>query len=168
MVDLVLVAHNVRSAHNVGSLLRTADGVGITKVYLSGYSPYPLKPGDVRLPHIARSVNQKIAKTSLGAEKSVAWEYSEDVVDVMKSLKKRGYKLAALEQAANSVPLPDFKLPQKLALIVGSETNGLQPRLLEKCDHVLEIPMLGAKESFNVAQATAMALYHLRFIKKLA
>jgi 23S rRNA (guanosine2251-2'-O)-methyltransferase len=164
MTNLILIAHNLRSTHNVGSLLRTADGLGVGKIYLSGYSPYPLSSTDDRLPHLAVKIDKQIAKTALGAEKTVEWEHSDDVESVIKLLKQDGYKIAAIEQAPNSIKLPDFKSPDKIALIVGREVEGIEPEVLELCDFILEIPMLGTKESFNVVQAAAMALYHCRFI----
>lgn len=162
MRKLVLVVHNVRSTHNVGSLLRTADGLEITKVYLTGYTPYPLAPNDQRLPHLALKITKQITKTALGAENSVAWQHA-DIEAALAQLRTEGYQLAALEQAPGSIALPDFKPPQKLAIVVGREVEGLEPEVLAACDLVLEIPMLGGKESFNVAVAAGMALYHCRF-----
>ncbi len=164
MTELVLIAHNLRSSHNVGSLLRTAEGLGVGKVWLTGYSPYPLSSSDERLPHLARKTDAQIAKTALGAEKLVPWEHAGDIQAVITGLKTDGFTVAGLEQTASSTALPDFKTPQKIALIVGRETEGLEPEILEVCDLSLEIPMPGRKESFNVVQAAAMALYHLRFI----
>jgi 23S rRNA (guanosine2251-2'-O)-methyltransferase len=163
MKELVLIAHNLRSAHNVGSLLRTADGLGMGKVWLTGYSPYPLRENDARLPHLAAKTDKQIAKTSLGAEKTIAWDQSDMIEPVLAGLKTAGFTIAALEQAPGSIALPEYKAPDKLALIVGREVEGIEPEVLELCDIVLEIAMRGKKESFNVAQATAMALYHLAF-----
>ena len=163
MRELVLIAHNLRSAHNVGSLLRTADGLGIQQVILTGYTPYPAQTHDSRLPHLAAKIDKQIVKTALGAEKNVKWQYYSDIKDVLDDLRAKGFKIVALEQAANSIPLPQFQSPDKLALIVGREVEGIEPEVLELCDFVLEIPMFGNKESFNVAQAAAMALYHFRF-----
>ena len=158
-----MIAHNLRSAHNVGSLLRTGEGLGLQQVYLTGYSPYPLATGDTRLPHLAQKTDKQIAKTALGAEKSLAWQHATDINAVLADLKSRDFTVAALEQAPDSIKLPDFDPPEKLALIVGREVEGIEPAILAACDHILEIPMFGHKESFNVAQAAAMALYHLRF-----
>jgi 23S rRNA (guanosine2251-2'-O)-methyltransferase len=163
MPDIVLIAHNLRSTHNIGSLLRTADGLGVGKIYLSGYSPYPLSVPDERLPHLAAKIDKQIAKTALGAEKSVDWEHSENITSIIEKLRSEGYKLAAIEQAANAVKLPEFKAPDKIALIVGREVEGIEPEVLGLCDCILEIPMFGSKESFNVVQATAMALYQIKF-----
>jgi len=163
MTTLVLIAHNLRSAHNVGSLLRTCDGLGVDKVYLTGYTPYPLHTDDARMPHLAQKTDRQIAKTALGAEKFLNWQYLTDVRAVINDLKKQSFAILALEQALGSVKLPGFKPPAKLALIVGREVEGIEPEILVLCDQILEIPMLGSKESFNVVQAAAMALYQLRF-----
>jgi tRNA G18 (ribose-2'-O)-methylase SpoU len=165
MKQLILIAHNLRSSHNVGSLLRTADGLGVSKVILSGYTPYPLASSDTRLPHLARKINGQIVKTALGAEKLVDWEHHEAIEPVLSSLRSEGYKIYGLEQTVGAIALPEFTSPPRLALIVGREVEGLEPVILDLCDGALEIPMLGKKESFNVAQAAAMALYHCRYAK---
>ena len=163
MTDLILIAHNLRSCHNVGSLLRTAEGLGVTQVYLTGYTPYPLAPQDDRLPHLAQKINRQISKTALGAESLQTWQHQTDLTTVFDELHANGYLIAAVEQAANSISLPKFGPPAKLALLVGREVEGVEPEVLDHCDLVLEIPMFGHKESFNVVQAAAMALYHCRF-----
>lgn len=163
MTDLVLIAHNLRSTHNVGSLLRTAEGIGVGQVWLTGYSPYPLSDEDTRLPHEARKLDAQIKKTALGAETLVHWQQTADVTKVIVELKAAGFTVAGLEQAAHSVPLPGYRPPEKIAVIVGREVEGLEAGVQALCDVLLEIPMFGQKESFNVVQAAAMALYHLRF-----
>jgi tRNA G18 (ribose-2'-O)-methylase SpoU len=163
MKQIILVAHNLRSAHNVGSLFRTAEGLGVGKLYLSGYSPYPLAANDERLPHLAEKIDRQIAKTALGAEKSIDWQHIFDIAQIITDLKNQGFTAAALEQTPGAIKLPGFAPAGKLVLIVGREVEGIEPEVLELCDLALEIPMLGRKESFNVAQAAAMALYHLRF-----
>ena len=163
MRKIVLIVHNVRSCHNVGSLLRTADGLGVTKVYLTGYTPYPSEPGDKRLPHEAAKVHKQIQKTALGAEASVPWHSAADIYKVITQLKADGYLVAAIEQQDQALSLPDWKPPGKVALIVGRETDGIEQEVLKVCDLAVEIPMFGKKESFNVVQAAAMALYHCRF-----
>jgi 23S rRNA (guanosine2251-2'-O)-methyltransferase len=162
--NVILIAHNLRSCHNVGSLLRTAEGLGVHKVFLTGYTPYPIASNDDRLPHIAAKLHKQIAKTALGAQDSQSWEHIEDVSAVITKLKADGYLVAAIEQAGNSVRLPDFHAPDKIALLVGREVEGVEPEVLAQCDSILEIPMFGQKESFNVAQAAAMGLYHCTFI----
>jgi len=163
MEKIVLIVHNVRSTHNVGSLLRTADGLGVTKVYFTGYTPHPLYKGDSRLPHIAEKLTGQIHKTALGAETSVGWEYQADIEAVIKKLKVDGHQVVALEQAEGSIKLPDFNPADKVAIIVGREVEGIEPEVLAIADKVVEIPMLGQKESLNVAQAAAIALYQLQY-----
>lgn len=163
MRSIVLVAHNLRSTHNVGSLLRTAEGLGVEKVILSGYTPYPKMPDDDRLPFLAEKLDKQINKTALGAAKTLKWQYSNEIAPVVQSLKKSGYQIVALEQTQKSISLPNFKTPEKTVLIVGREVEGIEPEILKLCDKIVEIPMFGKKESFNVVQAAAMALYHMRF-----
>ncbi len=160
---LVLIAHDIRSCHNVGSLLRTADGLGVSKVYLTGYTPYPAVKNDERLPHIAAKNNRLITKTSLGAEKSVKWEYRRNLPAVVEELRSNGFKIIALEQAPNSINLPDYESTANVALIIGSEVGGIDAAILNLADEIIEIPMLGKKESLNVSVAAAIALYHLRY-----
>ncbi len=160
MNQIILIAHNVRSAHNVGSLLRTADGLGVDQVYLTGYTPYPKQKNDKRLPHLATRTDKQIAKTALGAEKTVSWQHSESVETAINSLRARGINIAALEQTPKSVKLADYNPPEKIAIIVGREVEGIEPEVLQLCDLILEIPMSGQKESFNVSIAAAIALYH--------
>lgn len=165
MSKIVLIAHNLRSALNVGSLLRTAEGLGVEIVYLTGYTPYPVALNDERLPHIAHKTDRQIAKTALGAEKLVNWQHRNEILAVIEKLKRQKFTVVALEQAPDSIKLFDFKPPSKVAIIVGREVEGVEPEILAACDHILEIPMLGKKESFNVVQATAMALYQFRFVR---
>ena len=163
---IVLVVHDVRSALNVGSLLRTADGLGIDEVFLTRYTPYPEVSGDSRLPHVRLRATKQIRKTALGAEDSLRWSYRPDVIGLIKELKKAGYQVAALEQAQDSINLTDFITDKNIAVIVGSEVGGIEKNLLKIADFSLEIPMSGRKESFNVAVAGAIALYQLRWHNK--
>jgi 23S rRNA (guanosine2251-2'-O)-methyltransferase len=163
MLDIVVIAHNLRSSHNVGSLLRTAEGLGVKKVILSGYTPYPRTSNDERLPHISAKLTSQIAKTSLGAENSLHIEHSDNIDEVLMHLKSQNYTILALEQNDKSTTLPKFHSKSNIALIVGREVEGIEPEILNICDEIIEIPMFGRKESFNVVQAAAMALYHIRF-----
>ncbi|CAN5335111.1 RNA methyltransferase [soil metagenome] len=164
MRDLVLIVHDIRSTHNVGSLLRTADGFGVKHVHFTGYSPYPqLSEQDTRLPHIAQKLERQISKTALGAERTVTWSQSDDLPSLLADLRENDYRLVALEQDEQAVPLPNYTPRHKTALLIGREVEGIEKALLEQMDDVIEIPMFGQKESFNVVQATAIALYHLRF-----
>ncbi|OGL35055.1 hypothetical protein A3F65_01800 [Candidatus Saccharibacteria bacterium RIFCSPHIGHO2_12_FULL_47_16b] len=163
MTKLVLIIHNVRSAHNVGSMLRTADGLGIEEVYLTGYTPYPPAVNDKRLPHIRQSTGRRIHKTALGAEKTVKWQHTSNVKKLIKDLKLKGFTVAALEQTAGALDISKYHSDSAMALLVGTETTGLVAEIIALCDDALMIPMLGQKESFNVAVAAAIALYHLRY-----
>ncbi len=159
MPDIVLIAHNIRSTHNVGALFRTAEGFGVSRIILSGYTPYPRTPGDTRLPHIADKLTAQIHKTALGAEQLVPFSYlgSPDIA----ALRHQGYRIVGLEQAAHSIHLPDYTAPDKIALILGEEVHGIPAHLLDHCDDIIEIPMSGKKESFNVSVAAGIALYAL-------
>jgi len=164
MREIVVIAHDIRSTHNVGSLLRTCEGLGLEHVYLTGYTPYPaVEHGETRLPHIAAKLTRQIQKTALGADTMVSWTHDEDIRSRIVQLKQAGYAVVALEQTAQSIPLPDYPPPDKVALLLGREVEGIDPEILALCDAAVEIPMSGRKESFNVVQAAAMALYHLRF-----
>lgn len=163
MPRVILIAHNVRSCHNIGSMLRTAEGLGVEKVYLTGYTPYPLSEHDTRMPHIARKLDTQIHKTALDAERLVTWEHREDVFDLIHELRDEGYQVVGLEQNEKSVELATFRPDEKVALIGGREVEGVEPEVLAQCDAVVEIPMRGQKESFNVSVAAAMALYHLTY-----
>lgn len=169
MAEIIIIAHNIRSTHNVGAIFRTAEGLGITKIILSGYTPYPLVKSnnspsavrDPRLPHIAEKLHSQIHKTALGAEEIVPFEYHEE--PPLAELIANGYRLVALEQDEKSIPLQDYTTPQKVALLLGEEVHGIEAALLAQCQDILEIPMVGKKESFNVSVATGIALYALTF-----
>ena len=160
--ELILVLHNIRSTHNVGSLFRTAEGFGVTKIVLSGYTPYPLLEKDTRLPHIAQKLHAQIKKTALGAEAMVPFEFvGEAIVPTLTSLKTEGYRIVGLEQDERSIMLPAYSAPDKLVLLLGEEVEGIEPALRALCDDLIEIPMRGRKESFNVSVAAGVALYQL-------
>lgn len=133
------------------------------EVYLSGYTPYPTTPQDSRLPHVAERAERQIAKTALGAEKTVKWQLAADIFQLIRQLKKSGFQIVALEQTADAVNLATVKPAGNIALIVGSEVGGIEPELLQSTDRRIMLPMLGNKESFNVSVAAAVALYHLRW-----
>lgn len=162
MKELIIVAHNLRSAHNVGSLLRTAEGLGV-RVMLCGYTPYPTLKNDTRLPHLALKISRQINKTALGAEASNIWQHASDILSLIDDYRRQGYSVIALEQTSQSKPLPEHVWATQAVLIVGREVEGLEEEIINLCDGALEIPMFGQKESFNVVQAAAMAMYHWRF-----
>lgn len=150
--QIVLVAHNLRSLHNVGAIFRTADGCGVSRVYLTGYSGTP--PRDM------------ITKTALGAELAMPWEYHRAVIPLLRKLRKAGYTVLALERAPKARLLPTLRPGFPVALVVGNEVTGLSPAVLQAADEVVAIPMLGVKASYNVSVAAGMALYALRFARR--
>lgn len=160
MPEIIVIAHNIRSTHNVGSIFRTAEGFGVKRIILSGYTPYPKLPHDTRLPHIADKLTSQIHKTALGAEMMVPFEYQE--LPNLKTLQLTGYHLVGLEQDARSTMLPNYKVTGKIALLLGEEVKGITDELRIQCDDLIEIPMEGQKESFNVSVATGIALYALK------
>ena len=160
MPEIIVIAHNIRSTHNVGAIFRTADGFGISKIVLSGYTPYPrLANGDTRLPHISEKLEAQIHKTALGAEQTVPFEYQE-LLD-LDALRNTGYRIVGLEQAPQSIFLNEYKATEKIALLLGEEVEGIPAELLNQCDDIIEIPMHGTKESFNVSVAAGIAMYAL-------
>lgn len=159
MTNIIILLHNIRSTHNVGSIFRTAEGFGVSKIILSGYTPYPAMANDPRLPHIRDKLTAQIHKTALGAEAMVPFEYQEQ--PNVAELQQAGYRIVALEQSATSVNLRSYVAPDKLLLVLGEEVHGIPPTLLAQCQDTLEIPMHGQKESFNVSVATGIALYEL-------
>jgi tRNA G18 (ribose-2'-O)-methylase SpoU len=161
MPEIVLLAHNIRSTHNVGAFLRTCDGFGVSKIIFSGYTPYPSIDGDTRLPHFADKLTRQIHKTALGAETTVPFErYDEPPLDELKS---QGYTIVGLEQDKRSIMLNDYETPEKVVLFLGNEIDGIYPEYRDQCDDLIEIPMSGTKESFNVSVATGIALYGLLY-----
>jgi 23S rRNA (guanosine2251-2'-O)-methyltransferase len=159
---IYLIAHNIRSALNVGSLLRTSEGLGIDLVYLTGYTPYPAGQDKKRLPHIEAKVAKRIDKTALGAQDSIRWEHRENIFELLEQLSGEGFELIALEQTDAARPLQLLKPSQKMAIIVGREVEGIEPEVLAMTPTHIQIPMAGKKESFNVASAAAMALYLIK------
>lgn len=159
MSEIIVIAHNIRSTHNVGAIFRTSEGFGVTKIILSGYTPYPHIQNDTRLPHIADKLTQQIHKTALNAETLVPFEHQEE--PDLATLKAQGFRIVGLEQDMRSVMLPDYKPPQKIVLLLGEEVEGITSTLRNLCDDLIEIPMVGKKESYNVSVAAGIALYGL-------
>ena len=151
--NVSVILHNIRSAYNVGSIFRTADAIGVTKIYLSGYTPCPID-------RFGRSEKQ-IAKTALGAEISIPWEYLKTPNALLKRLKKEGVLLVGLEQDKRAIDYKTFTPKYPIIFLVGNEVRGLSPALSGTCDVLLEIPMRGIKESLNVSVAFGIALYRI-------
>lgn len=161
-MEIVLIAHDIRSCHNIGSLARSCDGFGVKTIYCTGYTPYIKSSDDNRLPHVRKKTVADIHKTALGAEDYVDIVHSPNISELIVLLKDNGFTVAALEQSRSSIPLMSFCKTTKLVLILGTETIGLPDDVLALCDQILEIPMLGKKESFNVSIAGALAVYELK------
>ena len=159
MSEIIVIAHNIRSTHNIGSIFRTCEGFGVSKLIISGYSPYPKLPNDPRLPHIEAKLTLQIHKTALGAETMTPFEYLE--TPDLNLLKRQGFTVIGLEQDKNSISLKEYVVPQKIALLLGEEVGGITNDLRNQCDNLVEIPMVGQKESFNVSVAIGIALYAL-------
>lgn len=150
--EIYLILHNIRSAENVGAIFRTADAVGVAHIYLSGYTPRPID-------QFGRA-SSKIAKTALGAEKTIAWDYLKNVSLIIKKLKELKTAIVAVEQDKQSSDYKKFRLSTTTAFIFGNEVSGLSKSVLSKCDKIIEIPMKGQKESLNVSVATGVILFH--------
>ena len=149
----ILILPDIRSAINIGAIFRTADAVGISKIYLTGYSPRPTdKFGRIQ---------KDIAKSALGAETWVPWEYKKTLIPLLGILKKDGYKIIAIEQDERSIDYRKIKINQKVAIIMGPEVTGLDKKILDKCDIIAQIPMYGKKESLNVSVACGVALFRI-------
>lgn len=142
MRTLHLIAHNIRSCENIGALFRTADSLGIHKLWLTGYTPAP--------------PDSKIHKVALGAEHAVPFVAFPAIEEALLALKARHIPVYALELTRDATELRNFSAPNELALLLGTETTGIPPSLLEQCDGVIQIAQQGVKESLNVTIATAI------------
>jgi 23S rRNA (guanosine2251-2'-O)-methyltransferase len=151
---IMAVLDNVRSAHNVGAIFRTADGVGVGHLYLCGLTP---KPGE----------SSPLAKTALGAEKNVPWSSHLNTSDLLTDLRIQGAYLLVLENTARSVPIDKFALnaikDSTVVVVVGNERSGLDPGLIALCHSAVHLPMVGEKGSLNVSVAFGAAAYWLTF-----
>ncbi|MBO5844092.1 MAG: RNA methyltransferase [Bacteroidales bacterium] len=146
---LIIIADNVRSMHNVGSIFRTSDAFLVEKIYLCGITPTP--------PH------REIQKTALGATESVDWQYAENTLDVINQLKKEGWTILALEQTTNSVMLDELKVEkgEKIAIVLGNEVDGVNQEVINLCHKAVEIPQFGTKHSFNVSVSCGIMLWQV-------
>lgn len=151
--EIRVLIHDIRSTHNVGSIFRTSDAVGVERIYISGFSPTPNdKFGRPR---------KDVLKVSLGAEKTIPWETVSDPITLIKKLKKQGFEVVGLEQDSGSVDYKKYKSKKPVLFIVGSEVEGVDKKIISLCDVVVEIPMLGGKESLNVSVAFGVAIYRI-------
>jgi tRNA G18 (ribose-2'-O)-methylase SpoU len=145
---MIVIAHNIRSLHNVGAIFRSADAFGVEKIFLTGYTGTPPR--------------KEIAKVALGSEHHLPWEHVEDAQKVIKGLQDEGVRVLALENGVDAVPIQESGVdPEKTALLLGNEVKGVEEALLDIVDRTVEIPMPGRKQSLNVSVATGVALYAL-------
>lgn len=153
--NTILILPNIRSAQNVGAIFRTAEGAGINKIYLTGYTPVPIDK--------FKRNRKDIAKSALGAEKMISWKYKNNLRTLISKLKKEGYFIIAIEQDEDSIDYKKVKIQKlnKIAFLVGTEVSGLPKNVLRKCDIIVEIPMRGEKESLNVSVACGVALFRI-------
>jgi tRNA G18 (ribose-2'-O)-methylase SpoU len=149
----ILILPDIRSAQNVGAMFRTAEAAGISKIFLTGVSPCPLDRFN--------KIRKDVAKSALGAELTVPWEYKKSLTALLTKLKKEKFKIIAIEQDDKSIDYKKVKLSNKNAFIVGTEVTGLPKSILKKCDVIAEIEMKGKKESLNVSVATGIALFRI-------
>ena len=148
----MVICDNLRSAYNVGSIFRSADALGIEKIYLLGITPNPENP--------------KVKKTALGAEKTVVWEKVKQPMRLLKKLREQNYQIISLETGARAKNYIDFSPHFPLVIILGSETLGIKKKLLEASDKIICLPQEGTKESLNVSVAFGIIGYHLKHIAK--
>lgn len=151
--EVFVVLCDVRSALNVGSIFRTADCAGVSKIFLAGYTPAP--EDEFGRPR------KQISKTALGAEKNIQWEKTLDCAKLLRRLKKQGIFIVAVEQDLRSIDYRKVKLPEKCALVFGNEVEGLPKKILDLSRVVAEIPMVGKKESLNVAVSAGIAIFRM-------
>lgn len=152
-ISNILIIPDIRSAINVGAIFRTADAVGIDKIYLTGWTPRPTDQYG--------RIQKDIAKSALGAETWIEWEYKKTLTPLLKKLKSDGFEIVALEQDEKSIDYRKYKKAKKMAFILGPEVTGLDKKTLSMCDKVVEIPMSGKKESLNVSVACGVALFRI-------
>ena len=148
-MPVIVVLENIRSAYNVGSVFRTSDAFLVEAIYIIGYSAKP--------PH------KEIKKTALGAEETVSWKYFKTSAEAIDDLRKNNYKVFAVEQAENSLPLQqiEFNSDEKISVVFGNEVTGVEQSTILLCDGCIEIPQLGMKHSLNIATAAGVVLWEL-------
>lgn len=154
MSNMVLILDNIRSVQNVGSIFRTADGAGVEEIVLAGYTPAPID-------RFGRARNDFV-KASLGAEKTVAWRSVPSVTEAIQECKEKGYEVVAVEQDKRAIDYREYKPKERIAFILGNEVDGLSHETLSACDVVIEIPMMGMKESLNVSVAAGVILFGIQ------
>lgn len=153
---LIFILHNIRSLQNVGLFFRLADAFLVEKIYLTGYTGFPKKDGDLREQRVIDHAENEINKTAIKLVPFVPWEQTEEILPLLEQLQANGYQLIAVEQTDSSVDYRKLDYRDRVALIFGHERTGVENDLLEKCDSVIEIPMHGMGNSHNVATSAAI------------
>jgi tRNA G18 (ribose-2'-O)-methylase SpoU len=148
-----LILHDIRSVHNVGAIFRTAECVGVKKLYLTGITPTPKD-------RFGRD-RADIHKSALGAERIVEWEHNENILNIFDELKKNNVDIVAVEQSDKSLDYKKLKIEKPTAFVFGNEIKGIADDILDKTDQIVEIPILGKKESLNVSVATGVLLFRV-------
>ncbi|KKW31416.1 MAG: hypothetical protein UY76_C0058G0009 [Candidatus Uhrbacteria bacterium GW2011_GWA2_52_8d] len=144
---MIVIAHHIRSLHNVGSIFRSCDVFGVEKLYLSGITGVPPR--------------KEIAKVALGSEHRVVWEHVDEILELIGQLRIDGYRIVALENGVGAQPIDVLEKWEQVVLILGNEVEGIAPAILDQCDARVEIAMPGRKQSLNVSVATGIALFAL-------
>ncbi len=148
-----VILDNIRSIHNVGSIFRTSDALGVEKIYLCGTTPTPID-------RFGRD-RKDLAKVALGAEKTIVWKYFEKTEDAIEILKSEGFQIIAIEQDERSIDYKEVEIEANSAIVMGEEVHGITKEVLKHCDIVAEIPMKGKKESLNVSVAFGIAGFEI-------
>jgi len=144
---VTVIAENIRSLYNVGSIFRTSDGALVEKLFLCGYTGFPPR--------------KEIDKTALGSVESVPWEHEPDTISAIKKMKSAGYRILALEHTDSSISYNEARYEFPLCLLLGNEVDGISEEAVGLCDQSVEIPMFGIKQSLNVSVAYGIMVYHL-------
>lgn len=150
-MDTVVILHNIRSIHNVGSVFRTADGAGVSRIFLTGYTPAPID-------RFGRP-SEGMEKTALGATSSIPWEQCDDIFECINSLKNKGYMIVAVEQTSHAKDYRIFSPQRNTAFIFGNEVDGVPDAVCVLSDEVIHIPMYGVKESLNISVSAGVVLF---------
>jgi len=160
--NIVVIAHNIRSALNVGSMFRICDGAGVKKLYLTGYTPYPRVKNDKRLNFEIENTEKKIKKSGLDGFKHVSFEHVKNLQELIIDLKKENFEILALEESKDSKNIYDYTITKNSAIIVGNEVEGIEESILNLSDEILKIPMLGKGKSLNVGVSLGIGIYLLK------
>jgi len=152
-LPFIVVLNNIRSLYNVGSIFRSSDGAGVSKIYLCGITGHP--------------PNAQISKTALGAEDHLKWEHVLDVLTLIRALKEDGYKIVLLEQTSTSIMYDTFEPDDPVCLVLGNEIEGVSTSLVSLCDQAIEIEMEGIKNSLNVSVAFGIVAFHIKNTLKI-